>query len=185
MTNYVVTEGSRDVEILSAVARQFLPGRRIVFVDGQGKSNAVSLARSLLSARKQPVAFVVDADTVDRDLIHEQRQTLESLLGLVAVRSLWTAALFEPTLERCLFRDLGFAERLFGGLLSERQRVLAEYDPRRLLQELSRERWHTEDKEHAELLRRLSQHDLTPLTEEPAIRDMVKFLEKAGDLSAD
>lgn len=115
MTNYVVTEGSRDVEILSAVARQFLPGRRIVFVDGQGKSNAVSLARSLLSARKQPVAFVVDADTVDRDLIHEQRQTLESLLGLVAVRSLWTAALFEPTLERCLFRDLASPSASSGG----------------------------------------------------------------------
>jgi hypothetical protein len=184
MTTYVVTEGKLDEQILSAVIGQLMPGRSIVVVTGGGKSNAVSLARSLLAVRKEPVAFVVDADTVDPALIQEQRQSFESLLGLVAGRGTWMVALFVPELERCLFRDIGFAERLFGGPLSEHQRVLAEYDPRRVLKELSRERWHTEDKDHAELLKHLSRGDLAPLTEEPALRDMLKFLEEVSERSA-
>jgi len=184
MTSYVVTEGRFDEQILSAVAAQLLPGRHVVFVDGKGKSNAISLARSLLSARKQPVAFMVDADTVDSNLIQEQRQSFESLLGLVALRSLWTVGLFEPELERCLFRDPSFAERLFGGPLSERHCILSEYAPRRVLGELSRERWRTEDKDRSELLRRLAQEDLTPLTKEPAVSDMLAFLGKVGERSA-
>jgi hypothetical protein len=184
VTSYVVTEGKLDEQILSMIAKQFLPGRNIVFVDGKGRSNAISLARSLLSARKEPVAFVVDADTVNPGLIEEQRQSFESLLGLVAVRSLWMVALFEPELERCLFRDPSFAERLFGGALSERQRALVDYDPKRVVMELSRERWGTEDRDHTELLRRLSQEDLAPLKEEPAIADLLRFLERVSERSA-
>ena len=184
MTSYVVTEGRLGEEILSAVVQQLLPGKHVVCVDGKGRSHAISLARSLLSVRRQPVAFMVDARTVDRALIQEQKQSFESLLGLVAPASLWKVALFEPELERCLFRDLGFAERLFGGPLSERHRLLCEYDPRRVVRELSRERWHTEDQDSTELLRCLAAEDLAPLAAEPAIHLMLAFLSEVNQRSA-
>jgi hypothetical protein len=125
----------------------------------------------------------LDAGTLNPDLVHEQRAGLSTLLGLVAAPGMWKVALFEPALERCVFRDAAFAERLFGGSLSKRQRVLAEYDPKRALAELSQERWgSTEDR--AELVRRLAGGDLTPLTEEPALREIVEFLREASARSA-
>ncbi len=183
MTCYVVTEGKSDEQVLAFVVAQLCPGRNIVVTAGGGKSSAVSLARSLLSVRKEPLALTLDADTLDPDLLHEQRAGLETLLGLVAPPGLWKVALFQPTLERCFFRDAGFAERFFEGPLSERHRVLAEYDPKRALAELSRERWHAEPSS-AELLARLGRQDLAPLTQEPALREMLAFLEAASERSA-
>lgn len=187
MKSYVVVEGKLDVDILSAVKRSVAPGIDVVFVDGKGKSNAVSLARSLLVARKCPVALVVDADTVNPNLVQEQRQGFESLLGLVAPRDLWAVVMFEPEIERCLFRDPGFTERLFGDPLSERDRVLAEYNPRRALYELAVGRWGVGDGKqaiHGELVRRLGLLDLKALAEDPAVKELLAFVQGVSARSA-
>jgi hypothetical protein len=184
MASYVVSESKADQQILSAIVKRLLPGQNIVVADGDGKSNGISLARSLLVARRQPVAFAVGAHTLDPDLIREQRQSDQMLLDLVADQNSWIAVLFEPELEGCFFRDDVFTERLFGGQISERQRDLAAYDPRRVLRELSLERWGTEDKGRSVLLAHLAKHDLAPLERDPAIESLVRFLDGVSKRSA-
>jgi hypothetical protein len=184
MASYVVSESEPDQRILSAVVKRLLPGQNVVVADGDGKSNGISLARSLLVARRQPVAFAVGAHTQDPDLLREQQQSIDMLLNLVADPSSWAAILFVPELERCFFRDPGFSARLFGGPLSDRQRDLAEYDPRRVLRELAGERWGTEDPDHAVLLEHLAGHDLAPLADDPGIATLVRFLDGVSKRSA-
>jgi hypothetical protein len=184
MASYVVSGSEPDQRVLSAIIKRLLPGQNIVVADGGGKSNGISLARSLLVARRQPVAFAVSAHTRDPDLIREQQQNVDMLLGLVADASSWAAVLFVPELEGCLFRDPAFARRLFGKPLSDHQRDLAEYDPRRVFRDLAAKHWKTEDAERSVLLEHLAELDLAPLAKDPAIATLVAFLTRVSERSA-
>jgi hypothetical protein len=76
---YVVVESSRDASIL----RRFLPTAvkaKCGFVVAQGRSAAISDARTLLVLSKEPVALVVDADTTNISEIKKQEATLRKLL---------------------------------------------------------------------------------------------------------
>lgn len=174
MKSYVVVEGAFDAALVSTVIERFLPEQEIIVTEAGGKSSVVSLARSLLLTRKCPVILAVDADTVDQQAINEHTQDLKALLGMTADPSLWKVVLFVPAIEVTILQDMQFAETLFNGKLTPVQRALIPYDPKRVLRELTREYWSTEN--GSDVIRRLSDLDLTPLKEAPAIREILDFL---------
>ncbi len=129
MKIYVVTEGPFDGAVLEKVlSRRFKP-ENLVFVVAGGKSNASSLARSLLARRHEPVALVVDADAVDDEVVGEQRSNYNISLGLAGDPRLWTVALFQPTLEAVFFRDPEIVRALFRRRLAPHEEELAELPP--------------------------------------------------------
>ncbi|TKD08940.1 hypothetical protein [Polyangium fumosum] len=173
MKSHVVIEGGRfDRDLVKLFVDEMLPGLDIQVDDAGGKSNTISLARTMLRESPEPLALVIDADTVKPDLIRQQRQELETALGLVADPSLWTVALFEPEIERCFFRNIPFLEDILGKKLTDVQRALSEYDPPRVLREL-------EPGYKKVLLGKLAGKSLAPLKDDPALRQVCDFLENA------
>ncbi len=182
MKSYVVVEGTFDAELMTRLVAAFLPGQEVVVAEAGGRSSAVSLARSLLVTRNRPVLLAVDADTIDPQATRETKQDLDSLFGMAADPSLWRVVLFEPVIEVTLLSDVRFAEVLFKAKLTPEQRALIRYDPKRVLAELSRRHWNSEN--GSLVVQRLAGLDLTPLAETPAIREILEFLTVAGQRSA-
>lgn len=139
MKIYLVTEGSFDRDILEKVLSHRFDPRDLVFVVAGGKSNASSLARSLLARRHEPVALVLDADAVDDKVVGEQRSNYRISLGLAGDPWLWTVVLFQPTLEAAFFQDPEVTEALFRRRLEPHEQELAEVAPGKVLERLLRE----------------------------------------------
>jgi hypothetical protein len=182
MKSYLVLEGAFDAKLMTTLVEAFLPQQEVVVVEAGGRSNAVSLARSLLIARHQPVLLAVDAETVNPRAIRETKLDLESLLGMAADPSLWRVVLFEPEIEVTLLSNVQFAEALFKAKLTSEQLVLIRYDPKKVLADLSREHLSAENGDS--VLQRLAGLDLKPLAETPAIREILEFLGAAAQRTA-
>lgn len=98
MKPYLVVEGRTDAEIL----RRFLPRslqQHYKLVIGDGKSSAISDARTLLTLSREPVALVVDADTTDPDQVREEESTTRQLLQSASAGINCEVFLAVPNLE--------------------------------------------------------------------------------------
>lgn len=97
-TLYIVVEGKNDAGCL----RRLLPRRilaRCEFVVAQGKSSAISDARTLLVVSETPVALVVNSDTEEVEAVAQERDTLEQLLPTTSRYSNSGVFLAVPTLD--------------------------------------------------------------------------------------
>jgi hypothetical protein len=77
---YIVVEGSRDAQIL----RHWMPANwrdRFRIITGNGKSAAISDARTLLAVGKRPVALVLDAESDAAPALKRQRDQVNQLLA--------------------------------------------------------------------------------------------------------
>ena len=104
MNAYIVTEGQFDVALLSRLlAHEVRSGVRVV--SASGKSGAQSLARSLVAARRLPVALVLDADTTDKALVREQRLVARELLTMASPGIPTEVFMAVPSIEILFFTD--------------------------------------------------------------------------------
>ncbi|MEE7455892.1 hypothetical protein MPAR168_24050 [Methylorubrum populi] len=130
MTTFLVVEGPSD----AAVMRTLITAAEIddiAVISGQGKSSAMSLAKSLAVSRAARVAVLVDADTRDPRQIDEQRRTFRDLQGsAVELTRLFLAV---PTLEEELFPDAETFVKIFKVAITERQRQKFAADRRRVI----------------------------------------------------
>ncbi len=171
MRSNIVSEGGEfERTLLADFFERTLPGLNIRVIAGGGKWNTVSLARTLLLDLREPTALVVDADTVNENLIAEQKRELENSLSMVAEPALWTVALCEPEIERVFFRNISFVEALLGKQLTDIDKALSEYDPRRVLKQIEPNYKHT-------LPAKWRGRDLSPLKEDPALAGVYDFLD--------
>src|SRR5690348_11092808 len=103
MKSYIVTESDLGETLISKLLHGVVPRGEFAVTHGGGLSSAISLARSLLSARPSPVALVVNARTTDTSLIQEQQLMLDDELKDVALSSRFRVILAIPQIEICLF----------------------------------------------------------------------------------
>jgi hypothetical protein len=97
----VITEGDAD----AAVLKKILPKRSdndVKIVSGGGRYAAASMARSILVAREETVAFVMEAETDSERLIAEQRSSFNELLGQVAPEARFKVFMVVPDFETIL-----------------------------------------------------------------------------------
>lgn len=95
---YVIVEGNRDAKALKRLLPTWILQRsRILTADG--KSSAISDARTILVLEKHPVALVVDADTEDLRSAGQEREVLRQLLRNAAAGVSCEAFLAVPTLD--------------------------------------------------------------------------------------
>jgi hypothetical protein len=124
---YLITEGATDEVIL----KKLLPAKiltNVQFVIGQGRYSAQSLARSILAARKMPVALVLDADTTQPEAIQEQYDFLHEALGQAAAGTPFGIFLAKPEIEILLLE----VPQITHGV-SKRELELAKLHPKKFL----------------------------------------------------
>jgi hypothetical protein len=173
---YVVAEGPTDVTVLSALL-DVVPSSAIKIVSAGGKSSAVSLASTLLATRPASVALVADADTTVPQRVGEAQIELEDLLATVASRQRFGVFLAVPSLEVCLFEDQAGLENEFGCTLSAEAIMQSRYEPKAVLEELSRARNQPYDSAAQASL--LGQLDLDRLRQAPFMRVLLQFVSRA------
>lgn len=101
---YVVTEGKHDAQLLKKLLPVYLV-KNIQFVEGGGRYGAESFASSIVSAKRLPVALVLDSDTTDERAIIERRELLRVLLRQAAPSIRSEVFLAVPEIEAIYFTD--------------------------------------------------------------------------------
>ncbi|WP_292104925.1 hypothetical protein [Brevundimonas sp.] len=95
-------------------------------LSGEGKSSALSLAKSIGLTRSENVAVLVDADTMDARRIEEQYQAFTDLNG--SADGFVRLFLAVPTLEEALFPDVETFCNIFKVALTGRQHARFQTD---------------------------------------------------------
>jgi hypothetical protein len=135
MKTYIVVEGQSDADILRiALPPSTLHHTHLVV--GGSTSSGVSLARSLISDRGEPLLLVMDADTVNQEAIIEQAQALRELLGAVAINTPYDVILAIPELEVVFFQDLEVLAQVLQLSLDHEVAINSVYEPRKTLHAL-------------------------------------------------
>lgn len=174
----VVTAGTRAPALLRRLLRpEFEQANgNIRLMARSSESGADALARSVLIDEHNPVALVLDADTVNPQRVAESYDYFAQSLGEVAHRKLWGIFLAVPELLSLLFADRAILESLVGGPVTEVQLVRGRYEPKVVLAELLKERGISDE----EFDRRLAQADLTPLRQLAPVRELAEFVAEAA-----
>jgi hypothetical protein len=176
MKAYVVVRGDNAAAILrAALARDLLAETEIVAEGPQ--STLVSVARTLVVARRKPVALLVDTKTVDEPSIQEKRQTTEELMRWVAAGVPTKVILLVPQLEAVFFQAEGLLPRVFGGPLSGEVRILGRFSPGEALDRLFAQPGGPKNME--ELLASLDEEGREALRATPPLRELIAFLQDA------
>ncbi len=104
---YIVVEGQNDVEILKRILPKNLVDST-KFVVGSGQYGAQSMARSLAATREGKIALIIDADTIDVELIREkQTHTQQFMRGAERVGHI-QVFMPAPTIEVVFLEDSDF-----------------------------------------------------------------------------
>jgi hypothetical protein len=169
---FIVTEGESDATLLKAVLAPVITRAKARLLAAHGRSDAISLAQSLLVARKDPVALIIDADTSDPSRIAEERVVLEEMLRSVGVSAPHKVVLAVPVIESCLFEAPGVLEETFATRLSPEELMEARFQPKQVLQRLAQGR----ALDYSSLL---AGRDLTAIRRTRVMREIREFLEAA------
>lgn len=179
MKSHVVVEESVDAELFNRLLADLESVERPRVVAAGGKMSCVSMARSILVLKREPVVVVVDADTLESDVIEEQRGYLEFEMRAVSTSAEWRVFVIKPELEALFFTVPSAIERFFRIQLSAEQRVRAEYAPRSVLAGLSEKPWN-DSKTRIALIRSLTEEDLMQLRDHEQISEIRKFIVNAA-----
>ena len=129
----VVTEGQAEAHLVKELARREGAEARVVYLPG--RSMAVSHACKLLVSTDDAVLLLVDADVPPADAARSRYQT-EHLLATVAPAARWRVEQFVPEFEALFFEARQVLTKHYGEV-SLVQQAKAEYDPKRVLEELA------------------------------------------------
>jgi len=136
MTLFIVVEGQKDEQLIGAVMKAMAAPGSYEIVLAEGKSDAISVAGTMLTLGEGPVVLAIDADTTSTSLLAEQHSDLRALLNRAAGPDQWRLAFFVPEIEIALVHDEIVAERIFGRPLDEVEQALREVAPKRAFDRL-------------------------------------------------
>lgn len=182
MKAYIVVEGLQDANILRTILPpQTLRSSHILV--GGGKSSGISLARSLISDRGEPLLLVVDSDTVHHEAILEQEHELRELLGAVAIHTPYDVVLAIPQLEGIFFHDLDILADTLQLPIDHEIAVNGAYEPRNVLNTLFKQSpCHIQDQ--GQFLQLLDDASRQRIAQHPIIQKIVQFVANATIVSA-
>jgi hypothetical protein len=115
----IVVEGLSDLAILKALLPEGIQ-RISELVPVGGRSNLSSIARTLLVKHKEPVAVVMDTDTLDPASIREKYLTMELMLQVVSGGVPFKVIPCKPVIETVFFEIPDILERIFPNGLPDR-----------------------------------------------------------------
>lgn len=171
---YVITEGEWDIELLKKLLPKPLM-KQIVLAEGHGSYGALSMAGTLLSTRRKPVALVVDTDSRSVNAIHEKVDTLRYLLRQNAAGVAFKVVPAIPEIEAVFFEDRNFVERITGRKFSDLEWKFAKLSPKEALTTFLGE----PKQLHKKILSRMTKDDIRALQKHSLIVELSEFLEAA------
>ncbi len=175
---YVVVESDIDAAILSRVLADQLHSGEVEIKIGQGRSSAVSLARTMLVSRHEALtALVLDANSTDRELIGAMEMELEGSLADVSRRERFGVFLLVPSIEACLFQDIDGLEDFFGADFSSEEVVQSRYDPKSVIQVKLDERGEKYESQAIQAI--LDRVNIQQLRSEAGIQNLFLFVTKS------
>ena len=173
MTAHVVVEGAMDEALIRPILSAAGIGDARFYV-ANGKSAAVSTARSLLVSNRSPVAIVVDADSYDPRAVSEHESTYNYLLGMASSPERFRLFSAIPEIEAVLFSDPALLERITGVEMTDEDKTEAKYRPKHVLDRLIAKG--VPGKTLPILLANFNNEDFQRLSKHPLMRSLVEFL---------
>jgi hypothetical protein len=172
---YILVEGGADAEFLQRLLPpEVLKDAEIVIAGGS--SGIPSLARSLLVRRKKPVAVVMDADSIDSDLIDERQTSTEDLIRAADASIPVKVIVAVPEIEAWFFAAPETIERVLGESVPPEFIALGKRDPRGVLLQLAEKSKTNWDSRRAVGL--LDDHDIERIRALPEVSELSSFLRK-------
>ena len=169
---YIVTESDADIGIL----RKLLPSdivKDVGFIAGSNRYGAHSLATSILAVKRCPVGLVMGTDTVDENVIQEQKEYIQELLQRASAGIQFGVFLVVPEIEAILFQDATLISEMNGQSVSTFELELAKAQPKSYLA-----RSH---KDAQTILDDLDSESLENLRRHPLIDELNQFLNSIID----
>lgn len=182
MKTYIVVEGLSDADILRVILPPKTRYSSHILVGG-GKSSGVSLARSLISDRGDPLLLVMDSDTVHHEAILEQEKGMRELLGAVAINTPYDVILAIPQLEVIFFQDLDVLASTLQLPLDHEVAVNGAYEPRKVLNALFKQSPH-HIQDQGQFLHLLDDATRQHIAQHSIIQKIVQFVSKAEIIPA-
>jgi hypothetical protein len=176
MKSYLVVEGATDAAMLRAILPSDLLQNAVLTIGG-GRSNIVSMARTLLVTRRKPVAVFADADTVDDRMTNERLHESSDLLASVAAGVPTKVILVVPEIEVLLFQAPRLLPRIFGKPIPEDVRIMANNQPKRALDRLLE--LAPGEKSVADVIKSIDGEDVKALRAAAPIHALIEFLQQA------
>jgi len=178
MIAYIICEANFDTQLLKAVLPKELLNN-VEVVNADTISNIKSLARSLIVRRQVPVVIVVDADSVDPDLIQERCNNIQKIVESVSINTPVKVILAIPEMETIFFQDTILLSRLLGLELAQEIIILAKFQPRQALKELLSQSKNYHDQ--SQLMNQLANEDLKIIRKAPVIQELIQFLQSVRE----
>jgi hypothetical protein len=173
---YVVTESERDAEILKSLLPKEVV-KSTIFVAGSGSYSAHSSARSLLIAKRRPVALVMNTNTTDEMTIQEQADFLREWVGKASGGVPFKVLLAVPEMEAVLTETPSLLASLTANGFSQMELDLAKLQPKQfLLRVLGEERV---AKLATGFIKKLDTRILSEIRRHPLLNQLQNFLTSA------
>jgi hypothetical protein len=172
---YVFVEGASDAEFL----RRILPPEVLTsaeIVSAGGSSGIPSLARSVLVRRRKPVAVVMDADSIEPDVIAERQEDTEELIRAADASVPVKVVAAVPEIEAWLFAAPEVIARTLGESVPPEFVRLGRRDPKGVLQQLAERHQKTWDTRRAVGL--LNDEDVDRIRALPEVAELSMFLKR-------
>jgi hypothetical protein len=174
MRTYIVTQRSVPQALVKRLLRDHpVLRRRDVHVFDDEGGTTTSLARTILSSWHEPVALILDTKTIDPGSIAERRGFAEWHVGAAGSREDWEIIQCIPEVEVLLFQDEDILHKLLPAPLSFEQRIVARYEPKRILSEVFTQAGKPFPKA---LVQRISRTNLSALWRLPVLQPLERFL---------
>lgn len=172
MSANLITEGLIEQAMMKRLLRDHpvLRRSRIRVVDA---GNATSAGRTILARYHEPVALTVATKTIDPRGIAERRGLIEWLLERAGDREDWVCVLVKPEVPVLLFQDEDVLRSLLPKPLSFEQRIVARYEPKRVLQDVFTSAGKPFPKAP---IQRLAKVNLAALWKLPVLQPLERFL---------
>jgi hypothetical protein len=175
MKGCIVTEGEWDAALLRTLLEPEL-AQAIRVVAAGGRSSVVSYATSILVSKREPVALVLDADTVDAAAVRSQERVIYDPVRAAAYRTPFRLFLMVPQLETVLFRDVEVLSHLTGVEVGQQDLREAEVRPKQVLEELLR--LSPQVKTREALLTRMDAGTAARIRRDPLLLDLFQFVRR-------
>jgi hypothetical protein len=172
---YVFVEGRTDEEFL----RRVLPAEltnETEFVQAGSSAGMTSLARSLLARRRTPLAVLMDADSLDPEVIADRRESTEELIQAAAGSVPVKVVLVVPEIEAWFFAVPGLIERVLGEKAPADLLALGARDPKGVLEQLSQRG--TTGWNSLRAIDTLDPQEVEQIRARPDVTELSQFLQK-------
>jgi hypothetical protein len=174
MNPTIFVEGAFDRELIAKLLGDLRGQYPFRLHAGRGLNALRPLARKSLVVDRSPVALVVDAESIDRDLVAAQKRDLEDYLAWGASGVPFKVIQFVPEAEVIFFEQQGFLQRVLKRRLTPSDVLAGKVAPRRFLDS----QFAVAHRSRTELLRKLGVSEIVALRAHPQVQELREFVKQ-------